>query len=179
MVQYEKEICAFLGIPSIPKREWNKKSSFKDGVAIVNLSTEGFQAYAACTFDAEVDKEPRIKKVFSTEQFTSIERIFVVPSYMDLNTEDADLDDASKEAAQRLAEEAKELTEEQSESDAMVEEMQQLPEWVFPEINDKEQAIAWLRQYNQANKIKGKVPTNEETIKMRLLNIYYSQKKKQ
>ena len=31
--------------------------------------------------------------------------------------------------------------------------------------------------HNIANKIKGKVPTNAETLKMRLMNIYYSQKK--
>ena len=54
-----------------------------------------------------------------------------------------------------------------------------LPEWIFPEIQNIEQAQAYLREYNRMNGIKkGKVPTNEETIKMRLYNIYMSQKKR-
>ena len=46
----------------------------------------------------------------------------------------------------------------------------------FPEIQNIEQAQAYLREYNRMNRIKkGKIPTNEETIKMRLYNIYMSQ----
>jgi hypothetical protein len=52
-----------------------------------------------------------------------------------------------------------------------------LPEWIFPEIQNIEQAMAYLREYNRMNGIrKGKIPTSEETIKMRLYNIYMSNK---
>ena len=175
MVEYEKEIVAYLNLPSLPKKEWNQQDSFKDGVAVVSLSL-GRLAYAVCTFDKETDKEPRIKKVFGIEPFTSIEKVFVVPSYMDNDTSDADLDAESKKRAEQLAAEAKEL-ENQGTVDEAIEDANKLPEWIFPEIHNIEEAQAYLREYNRINRIKkGKIPTNEETIKMRLYNIYMSNK---
>ena len=175
MVEYEKEVVAYLNLPSLPKKEWNQQDSFKDGVAIVSLSL-GRMAYAVCTFDKETDKEPRIKKVFGIEPFTSIEKVFVVPSYMDNDTSDADLDAESKKRAEQLAEEAKEL-ENQGTVEEAIEDANKLPEWIFPEIQNREQAMAYLREFNRINGIKkGKVPTNEETIKLRLYNIYMSNK---
>ena len=89
-----------------------------------------------------------------------------------------DLDDESKEKAIQIVQEAKELTQ-QSEQDKEMEEMQKLPEWVFDEIHNIEEARAWLQNYNNRNhNKKGKIPTNEETIKMRLLNIYSQMKNK-
>jgi hypothetical protein len=174
MVEYEKEVVAYLNIPSIPKKEWNQQDSFQNGVAVVSLSL-GRLAYAVCTFDKDKDREPRIKKVFGIEPFTSIEKIFVVPAYMDNDTSDADLDSESKKRAEQLAEEAKEL-ENAGTVDESIEKANLLPEWIFDEIHNREEAMAWLKQYNIRNKIKkGKVPTNEETIKMRLYNIYMSQ----
>lgn len=169
MIHFEQEICATLSIPSIPKKEWDKKSSFKTGVAITELA-QGEEAYAVCTFDAEVDESPRVIQCFAQEPFYSVSRIFVVPSYMDVDTSNADLDEESKKAAERLAKEAEELAKE-GEPDELAE-MSNLPEWIFPEINSKEEAVAWLRSYNSRNRIKGKVPSNEETIKLRLMNIY-------
>ena len=175
MVEYEKEVVAYLNIPSLPKKEWNQQDSFQDGVAVVCLSL-GRQAYAVCTFNKDEDREPRIKKVFGIEPFTSIEKIFVVPSYMDNDTSDADLDAESKKRAEQLAAEAQEL-ENEGTVDEAVQEADKLPEWIFDEIHNMSEAQAWLKQYNIRNKIKkGKVPTNEETIKMRLYNIYMSQK---
>lgn len=175
MVEYEKEVITYLNIPSIPKKEWNGKDSFQDGVAVLNLAQDR-QAYAVCTFANEMDKEPRIKKVFGIEPFVSVEKVFVVPSYMDNDTTDADLDNESKKRAEQLAAEAQEL-ENKGTVDEAVEEANKLPEWIFDEIHNRDEAIAWLKQYNQRNGIKkGKVPSNEETIKMRLYNIYMSQK---
>jgi hypothetical protein len=175
MIEFEKEVIEYLNLPSLPKKEWNQQDSFKDGVAIVGLSL-GRLAYAVCTFDKDKDREPRIKKVFGIEPFTSIEKIFVVPAYMDNDTSDADLDAESKKRAEQLAEEAKEL-ENAGTVDESIEKANLLPEWIFDEIHNREEAMAWLKQYNIRNKIKkGKVPTNEETIKMRLYNIYMSQK---
>ena len=175
MIEFEKEIIAYLNIPSIPKKEWNGKDSFQYGVAILNLATNR-QAYAACSFDKETDSKPRIRKVFCVEPFNGIDKVFVVPSYMDNDTTDADLDIESKKRAEQLAAEAEELENKGTVEEA-VENANKLPEWIFDEIHNMSEAQAWLKQYNIRNDIKkGKVPTNEETIKMRLYNIYMSQK---
>lgn len=175
MVEFEKEVIMYLNLPSIPKKEWNQTDSFENGVAIVNLSL-GRQAYAVCSFNKETDKEPKIKKVFGIEPFGSIDKVFVVPAYMDNDTSDADLDAESKKRAEQLATEAKEL-ESQGTVDEAIEKANELPEWIFPEIHNIEEAQAYLREYNRINRIKkGKVPTNKETIKMRLYNIYMSNK---
>ena len=175
MIEFEKEVITYLNIPSIPKKEWNGKDSFQDGVAVINLSL-GRQSYAVCTFNKDEDKEPRIKKVFGVEPFHSIEKVFVVPAYMDNDTSDVDLDAESKKRAEQLAAEAQEL-ENDGTVDEAVKEADKLPEWIFPEIQNIEQAQAYLREYNRMNRIKkGKIPTNEETIKMRLYNIYMSNK---
>jgi hypothetical protein len=175
MIEFEKEVISYLNIPSIPKRDWDGLSSFQDGVAVVNLSL-GRQAYAVCSFDKETDRQPCIKKVFGIEPFTNIEKVFVVPSYMDNDTTDVDLDAESKKRAEQLAAEANEL-ENKGTVDEAVKEADKLPEWIFPEIQNIEQAMAYLREYNRMNGIrKGKIPTSEETIKMRLYNIYMSNK---
>lgn len=171
MIQFEKEVLGFLNIPSIPLKEWDGKSSFNNGVAIVTLYTD-VEAYAVTTFDAETDSEPRVKKTFSIEPFKEIKSIFVVPSYMDTNVEDADVDNDTKEAMQRLAEEAEEM-----ENEGVEDEKPEMPEneWCFDEIHNKEEALAWLKNYNTRNKIKGKLPKNEEVIKLRLLTIWKNQ----
>lgn len=167
-IEFEKEILDFLKIPSIPLKQWDGKSSFKDGVAVLSLMDER-EAYAVATFDAESETEPRIKKVFSQVPFNSVGDIFVVPSYMDVdNIENMDLDNESKEAAQRLAEEAEELENEG------VEEHTEMPEseWCFDEIHNLDEAIAWVKNYNSRNRIKGRIPKDEETVKLRLLTIW-------
>lgn len=177
MIEFEKEVIAYLNIPSIPRKEWNQTDSFQCGVAVINLSL-GRQAYAVCSFDKETDKEPRITKVFGVEPFSGIDKVFAVPAYMDNNTTDVDLDAESKKRAEQLAAEASEL-ENQGTTDEAIENANKLPEWIFPEIQNIEQAQAYLKEYNRINGIKkGKVPTNSETIKLRLYNIYMSNKKR-
>lgn len=166
-IEFEKEVLDFLNIPSIPLKEWNGKDSFKDGVAVVSLMEER-EAYAVATFNAETDEKPRIRKVFSQEPFFSVKEIFVVPSYMDVDhIDDMDLDKESKEAAHRLAEEAEEL-----ENNGV--KKTELPdnEWCFEKIHNLEEAQAWLKSYNSKNKIKGRVPKDEEAVKLRLLTIW-------
>ena len=175
IIEFEKEVMSYLNIPSIPKKEWNGTDSFKDGVAVLNMPMNR-QVYAVCTFDSDVDKEPCIKKVFSLEPFVGIEKVFVVPLYMDNDTKDLDLDSESKKKAEQLAAEVSEL-ENEGTVDESIENANKLPEWIFDEIHNRDEAIAWLKQYNRQNGIKkGKVPSNEETIKMCLYNIYMSQK---
>ena len=134
-----------------------------------NLGTE--KAYAVCTFDKESDKEPRIKKVFCVEPFKAVCEIYVVPSYMDNDTTDVDLDSESKKKAEQLAAEAMEL-ENEGTIDEAIEEANKLPEWIFPEIQNREQAIAYIKSYRKINHIKGKIPDNEETLKSCLYAIY-------
>ena len=95
---------------------------------------------------------------------------------MDNDTSEVDLDAESKKRAEQLAAEAEEL-ENQGTVEEAIEDANKLQEWIFDEIHNKDEAMAWLKQYNICNKIKkGKVPTNEETIKLRLYNIYMSNK---
>lgn len=172
-IQFEALVIDYLKLPSIPKKEWDGKSSFKDGVAVIKMLQDR-TGYAVATFDAEKDSEPRIKKTFSLEPFSEVLKIFVVPAYMDTQETSIirfDVDNESKEAALRLAQEADELENEGTESDTM-KEMKELPEWVFDNIHNLEEAQAFIKRYNSQNKIKGKLPSNEDTVKCRLLAIY-------
>lgn len=177
MAQFEKEIIEYLGLPSIPKKEWDGTSSFAKGVALVELHGEQ-EAYAVASFDATVDKEPNIVKVFGIEPFKSIKKVFVVPVYMSTEEEvnDMDLDEQSKKKAKEILKEASEIENDGVESD--IPSMDDLPEYIFPEIHNKQEAEAWLRRYNSMNKIKGKLPQSEDTIKLRLFSIYTELKNK-
>lgn len=177
-ILFEEEVLDKLKLPSIPLKKWNGKDSFKEGVAVITLMS-GYLAYAVASFNAEEDKEPRITKVFTLEPFSGVKDIFVVPSYMDSveDVEDMDLDNESKEAALRLAEEAQELEEEGVESDEM-KEMKELPEWVFDNIHNAEEAAAFIKAYNHKNKINGgRLPKDEEALKLRLITIHEEIKK--
>ena len=175
MILFEKEVCAKLRIPSIPKREWDGKSSFQTGVAVVGLRTNR-DAYAIATFDNENDKIPRVTKVFSDEPFGIIRKVFIVPEYMEVEDVDTlDLDETSKANAASLAREAHTIEIEGTDDE---DEYKNLPEWVFDAITNKEEAIAWLAAYRKQNKIRGKMPKNEDTIKSCLLAAYADLKKR-
>lgn len=175
-ILFENEVIKYLDIPSIPKKEHDGKTSFENGVAILRLSANR-KAYAVCEYNSEKDESPRVKKVFGTEPFYGIEKVFVVPSYMNSDLSDADLDAESVKRAEQLVNEATEL-ENKGVVDNAIEKANNLPEWIFDEIHNRDEAIAWIRQYNIRNGIKkGKVPTNEETLKMRLYSIYMDNKR--
>lgn len=177
MIQFEQEVIKALGLPSIPKKEWDGKSSFDKGVAVLKMRDER-EAYGVCSFDAQEDKSPRIVKVFGIESFVGVGKVFVVPSYMTSEEEvkDMDLDEQSKKKVEQILSEAKELENEGVKSDVPA--MEDLPEWIFDEIHGRKEAEAFLRRYNSINKIKGKLPQSEETIKLRLYSIYVEQQKK-
>ena len=151
----------------IRKKKWDGKTSFKVGVAVIELQY-GAQAYAVTTFDSDSDSEPRVKKVFSLEQFVKVSEIFVVPSYMDEDIEHMDLDEQSKQAAQRLLDEAHELENEG------IEEKIEMPknEYFFDIIHNDEEAMAFIKSYNKANRVKGRIPRDHETIVMKLSVIW-------
>lgn len=170
-VFYEKEICEYCNIPSIPKKQWDGKSSFKQGCAVVEL-IGNTNAYAVCTFDSDVDKEPRIIKVFASVAIKSVGKIFPVPNYMDTNIEESDLDEHSKEAAQNLIDEANKLAGEDNGEENGKTEIEPQNPWCFDEIHNMEEATAWLTQYNQSNGIRGRIPTNVENMQLKLLALY-------
>ena len=174
MIQFEREIIDYLRLPSIPLKEWDGKSSFKNCVAVVFLST-GYEAYAVASFDAENDDEPRIMKVFSQEPFTQILRVYIVPQYMDVDDiKDADLDDESKKRAEELAKEAKEIEDEGAQEEVKEPEN----EYWFGHIHSDEEAASYIAAYNKTNKIKGRVPKTHEGLVMRLSVIYAETNKK-
>ena len=105
-IYFEREVCEYLGIPSIPKRVWDGKSSFRDGVAVVELC-DGSEAYAVATFDADSDASPTVKKVFTLERFLGVREVYVVPPYMDGDVQSFDLSDEDKRKAQAILDEAK------------------------------------------------------------------------
>lgn len=178
MIERENEVCQYLGIPSIPKKKWDGKSGFKQGVGIVNLLT-GRQAYVVVTFDEEKDTDCRVVKVFSLEQFKlekfAVDNVFVVPDYMDTNVENMDFDEKSKEAAKALVNEALDLENEDTAASKV-----ELPknEYYFPNVTSDEEGIAYIKSYNAANKIKGRIPDTHEGIVMRLSVIHSELNKK-
>ena len=177
MIQFEKEIIDFLGLPSIPKKEHDGKSAFEKGVAIIELRY-GREAYAVCKFDTESgDKEPRIVKTFGIEPFIGIKQVFVVPNYMNdiEDVKDMDLDDESKKRAEQILQEAKEI-----ENEGVDNEELKTPknEYYFDHITNDEQGMAFIRSYNSRNKIKGKIPSTHEGIIMRLAVIFSDTMKK-
>ena len=169
-VKFEKEICSFLNLPSIPLKKWDGETAFDKGVAIVKQAYDG-QAYAVARFDPIKDEKPTIIKVFDSEPFFDIEKVLVVPDYMETSVENADLDEESKKKAEELAKQAEEI-----ENDGT--QQMELPKnpYLFDNITNDEEAIAFIDAYNKKNGIKGQVPKKHETILNRLLVIYSEQK---
>ena len=171
-VLYEKEVCESIMIPNIPKKEWNGKDSFKYGVAII--STIVGNAYALATYDKDVDEKPRIIKVFDSTPFTEILAIYVVPTYMDNDVKDWDVDEQSKKAAEQIIEEAKEMEVESTDSLEM-----KVPEneYFFDNITNDEEAMAFIKSYNRQHKINGRIPATHESLVLRLGVIWGEQNK--
>lgn len=173
MISFEKEVCSYLNIPSLPKKEWDGKSSFKNAVATIKLG--GIRlAYAVASYDEAKDDAPRVVKSFMTEPFYGIDKIFVVPSYMDTDVDNMDLDEQSKKAAEDLKKEADELENQGADENMEVPEN----EYCFDHIHNDEEAIAFIEAYNRENNIKGAIPKKHESIIARLTVIYAESLKK-
>ena len=139
------------------------------GQQVILQLVYGGQTYAVATFDTEKDVTPRIVKVFSQERFTVIDKIFIVPEYMDVDDiQNADLDEESKKRAADLAEEAKEIEDEGVEKETALPEN----EYFFDCIHSDEEARAYIEAYNKSNKIRGRVPKTHDGLVMRLSVIY-------
>lgn len=173
MISFEKEVCSYLNIPSLPKKEWDGKSSFKNAVATIKLGGSRL-AYAVASYDEAKDDAPRVVKSFMTEPFYGIDKIFVVPSYMDTDVDNMDLDEQSKKAAEDLKKEADELENQGADENIEVPEN----EYCFGHIHNDEEAIAFIEAYNRENNIKGAIPKKHESIIARLTVIYAESLKK-
>ena len=173
MISFEKEVCSYLNIPSLPKKEWDGKSSFKNAVSTIKLGGSRL-AYAVASYDEAKDDAPRVVKSFMTEPFYGIEKIFVVPSYMDTDVDNMDLDEQSKKAAEDLKKEADELESQGADENMEVPEN----EYCFDHIHNDEEAIAFIEAYNSENNIKGAIPKKHESIIARLTVIYAESLKK-
>ena len=173
MISFEKEVCSYLNIPSLPKKEWDGKSSFKNAVATIKLGGSRL-AYAVASYDEANDDAPRVVKSFMTEPFYGIDKIFVVPSYMDTDVDNMDLDEQSKKAADDLKKEADELENQGADETMEVPEN----EYCFDYIHNDEEAIAFIEAYNRENNIKGAIPKKHESIIARLTVIYAESLKK-
>lgn len=175
-IKFEKEILSYLNIPSIPKKAWDGKSSFQKGVAVLSLRFGG-KGYAASSYDTSKDTKPNITKVFGLEPFTSIDNIYVIPSYMsnEEDVEDMDLDEQSKKKVQQVLDEAKEIENEGVVGDKELEKPKN--EYYFDHITNDEEAKAFIRSYNSRNHIKGKIPSTHDGIVMRLAVIFSDTRK--
>lgn len=173
MISFEKEVCSYLNIPSLPKKEWDGKSSFKNAVATIKLGGSRL-AYAVASYDEAKDDAPRVVKSFMTEPFYGIDKIFVVPSYMDTDVDKMDLDEQSKKAAEDLKKEADELEKQGADETMEVPEN----EYCFDHIHNDEEAVAFIEAYNRENNIKGAIPKKHESIIARLTVIYAESLKK-
>lgn len=175
MVNFEKEVLAYLNLPSIPRKEWNGKDSFDNGVAVVSLSTGG-EAYAVASFNPEKgDTKPQVKKVFSGEPFAEIIQVYIVPSYMETDMTNADLDEESKKKAEEIISEAKEIENEGTELETP--DMENENPYLFDFIHNDEEAVAYIEAYNKKNKISGRIPSKHDAIIMRLSVIYADENK--
>lgn len=169
-IRFEKDVLDYLNLPKLPVKEWDGQSPFDKGVAVVKLAFDE-KAYAVATYNPEKDAKPRIVKVFASETFYDIDKVFIVPPYMDVeHIENADLDDESKKHAEELAKQAREI-EDEGTGDGKPELPTDKP-YYFDNINNDEEARAFIKAYNEQHKIGGRIPANHDTILMRLAVLY-------
>ena len=172
-ISNEQEVIKYLNLPSLPKKQWDGKTSFKLGIAVA-VGHDDSENYVLMSYDSEVDKEPRVTKVFSLIPFSRIDksRILVIPSYMDTNVDDMDLDEGSKKAAQAVINEAVELENEGVEQAKINIDNEGEGEYFFKEITNDTEAQAYIRAYNKKHNLNTSIPVTHEDIVTRLAVIW-------
>jgi len=164
----EKQVCEYLGIPSIPiKAKWDGKSPFTRGVAVIHRITDVYD-YACCAFNPETDDSVNIVKDFGDVPFNQITEVYPLAAWMEDNIQGMDLSDSSKEAMEALLQEKREKI-----KDGTEEPKKKEYEWGYEFIHDKKEALAFLKTKN----IKGKMPAKEEVIKAKLRVMYREENK--
>lgn len=173
MIRNEQEVCKYLKIPAIPKKEWDNKSTFKSGVGVVELYGD-IESYCVVKYD-DGDSSPHVVKTFDTEPFGAIKKIFVVPQYMDeVDFKTADLDDESKAKMKLLQDEAEELEMENVKHGEI-----EMPknEYFFDNIKTDDEAKAFIKAYNKRNRLNARVPKTHQELVMRLSVIWMEEHK--
>lgn len=174
MIEFEKEVVEYLGIPNIPIKEWDNLTPFDKGVAVIKMKDERL-AYAVCSYNPDKGNGVAVTKVFGIEPFVEITKVFIVPNYITniADVDDMDLDEDSKKRAKEVLQEAAEF-----ENEDVSDEDTPSSEYYFENITNDEEAVAFIKTYNKRNKIRQKPPRNHEAIIMRLAVIYSEQNKK-
>lgn len=171
-MMYENEMLAYLNIPKVPKKEWDGKTPFKNGVGIAKTNVG--EVCVVVGYSEDDENNLKILKVFGLEPIVGITKVFPVPDYMDMNgIEGWDVDEESKESARTIAKEAVELERE----DEKEEPQEELSEWYFDEIHNIEEARAWVAAYRKRKRIRGNSPKTEEALKNYLYVLYKNQKR--
>lgn len=166
---YLDDCLATLQIPSLPKKTWDKVSEFNKGVCLVRR-IDGTENYAICRYNKEKDEAVKVVKDFCLATFTEILECYPVPDFVEADIESMDLDEANKMAMEELLEERQEAIME----DVKVEE-EKLPEWIYPFISNREEALAFLKskRIRNAHSLK-----SDEAVKAKLYLVYEDEKKK-
>lgn len=168
MINYEKEALDYLQLPKMLKNQWDKKTHFDDGIAIVKTMTGQFNC-AICRY-AEKDDKPMIKKVFCGEPFGEIVEIYPMPKYMESDISKMAFEDSeSEEAMKALIQERDEKIHEGVEKE--VDELDNL-EWHTSSVHNREEAMAWLR----GKGIKGAMPKSDAALKMKIYSVLMNEK---
>ena len=176
MIERERDIIDYLGLPSIPKKEWDGRSGFRRGIAVTSLLSGG-EAYAVASYDSEFDEEPRIIKVFTLEPYRDVRIVALVPDYM--NTDGVgtwDLSPESKAAAESIINEAHEL-----EVEDVREERTDIPkhEYLYAHVTNDNEAKAFIKSWNaQHGAKKARIPKTHEDIITKLTAMWLNDNKK-
>lgn len=168
IIEFEKEVCKYLNIPSIPKKEWDGEKKFVSAVGVLN-HIDGSQSYAVVKYDSETGKAKVNKTFLDNIPWTELKKIFIVPQYMEnVNLEETDLDSESKQSMKMLMQEAKEL------EDEKVDDKIEMPkhDYYFQNIHNDDEARAFIIAYNKRKKIKGRIPKDHQGLLMRLSVIW-------
>lgn len=175
----EQEVINYLNLPSLPKKQWDGKKSFKSGIGVA-IGHDDSESFVILSFDSETDKEPRVTKVFSLVPFSRIDktRILIVPSYMETNVDEMDLDEQSKKAAQAVINEAVELENEGVEQTKINIGDEGEGEYFFKEITNDTEAQAYIRAYNKKHNLNASIPVTHEDIVTRLAVIWKDAERK-
>ena len=170
-IYFEQEVLDAIGIPSIPKKEWDGKTTFDKGVAVVEHDG-GNLSYAVCRKD-ETDEKPVVTKVFCLTPFIDVKKIFVVPPYVvnESEVDEMDIDEESKKKAKIILNEATDI-----ENENVVDEKPK-NEYYFDNIANDDEARAFIKAYNKRNRIKGRIPKTHDGLIMRLSVIFSDLKK--
>lgn len=157
-----------LTLPSLPKKEWDGESPFTKAVCMIERIS-GHLSYVIGKYIEET-KQVKIIQDFEMGTIKTILRVYPVPDYLDSNVDNMDFEDEdSREAMEELLSQSEEQVMED------VEPEEKLSEWVFPHINNKEEAIAYLRRYKVQSAHLLKDP---DAIKAKLFILWEDQKKK-